>query len=256
MANIVTYNINGLRSGLSKGFLAWIDSEKPDVVCLQETKVLPHELDLSLFTNRGYQCYFHPAEKKGYSGVAILTKIKPDNVLTGCGESLYDCEGRFIRADYGDISVLSVYFPSGSSGEERQDFKMGFLSFFTSYIQELRKTRPGLIISGDYNICNKAIDIHNPAGNKNTSGFLPEEREWFDQFLASGFTDAFRHFNDAPNHYTWWSFRANARAKNLGWRIDYNLVSDSLKDRLVSSRIMPDARHSDHCPCEVQITIP
>lgn len=256
MASIVTYNVNGIRSALNKGFIDWIDVVQPDILCLQETKALPHEVDLKLFTSRGYQCFFNPAEKKGYSGVAIFTKLKPDNVLNGCGEAIYDREGRFIQTDYGDTSVLSVYFPSGSTGEDRQEFKMNFLRFFTGYIHELRQKRPKLIISGDYNICNKAIDIHNPVSNKNSSGFLPEEREWFDQLLASGFIDAFRHFHDTPNHYTWWSYRANARAKNLGWRIDYNLVSEALQNQLTSSRIIPEAMHSDHCPCEVQIAFP
>ena len=164
----------------------------------------------------------------------------------------YDYEGRIIRADYGDVSIISVYMPSGSSGEERQGFKMKFLSDFQNYIEELRKERPKLIISGDYNICHQAIDIHNPQRNQNTSGFLPEERAWFSDFIASGFFDTFRYFNSESHNYSWWSYRANARAKNLGWRIDYHLATNNLVKDLKKAAILPEAKHSDHCPILVE----
>jgi exodeoxyribonuclease-3 len=238
---------------MSKGFMDWIAAVNPDVVCLQEIKAHPDQLDLSIIENAGYLHYWYPAEKKGYSGVAILTKKKPDNVEFGCGIEAYDKEGRVLRADYGDVSVMSVYMPSGSSGDERQAFKIKWLGDFQQYIDNLKKKNNKLIISGDYNICHKAIDIHNPVSNANSSGFLPEEREWIDNFMKSGFTDSYRHFNPEPHNYTWWSFRANSRAKNLGWRIDYNLVSNSLESRLKRSVIMPEAKHSDHCPVLLEI---
>lgn len=233
---------------MSKGFVEWLKATNADIVCLQEIKASPDQIDLTVFEALGYHSYWYPAVKKGYSGVAILTKNKPDEVVFGCGMDVYDSEGRILRADYGDISVISAYFPSGSSGEDRQDFKMKFLSDFNKYVTKLRKTRQKLIISGDYNICHKPIDIHNPVSNKNSSGFLPEERAWVDEFIADGFTDSFRVFNAEPHQYTWWSFRANARAKNLGWRIDYHMTTKNLDQNLIKSRILPEAKHSDHCP--------
>ncbi len=255
MAVIVTYNVNGIRAAMTKGFMDWLKSTDPDVVCLQEVKAEKEQVDTSIFEAAGYNYYWHSAKKKGYSGVAILTKMKPDHVEIGCGIQKYDDEGRVIRADYGDVSVMSVYMPSGSSGEDRQSFKMEWLKDFQQYIDGLKKTRPNLVICGDYNICHKAIDIHNPKSNANTSGFLPEEREWLEGFVKSGFVDSFRHFNPDPHHYTWWSFRANAREKNLGWRIDYGMVTDPLKDRLKRAAILPQARHSDHCPMLLEMVM-
>jgi exodeoxyribonuclease-3 len=250
---IATYNVNGLRSALSKGLMQWIAATAPDMLCLQEIKSQADQLDLDLFRDAGYEPYLFPAQKKGYSGVAILTRQKPDAVSYGMGHDFYDSEGRSIRHDYGDLTLLSVYFPSGSSGEERQSVKMRFLEDFHNYVAELRKSRPNLVICGDYNICHRPVDIHNPVSNANSSGFLPEEREWMEQFINSGFTDAFRHLNKEPHHYTWWSFRANARAKNLGWRIDYAMVSQPLQENIKRAVIMPDARHSDHCPVLVEL---
>lgn len=253
MAKIITYNVNGIRSAISKGWLEWLKAAKPDIVCLQEIKANPEQLDLPVFEEAGYHHYWYPAEKKGYSGVAILTREKPDHVEYGCGIREYDSEGRVLRADYGDISVMSVYMPSGSSGELRQGFKMKWLSDFDNYIKELKIKRPNLIICGDYNICHKPIDIHNPVSNAKSSGFLPEEREWIEGFICNGFIDSFRYFNTDPHQYTWWSFRANARNKNLGWRIDYNLVSQTLESKLRNSFILSQARHSDHCPVLLEI---
>ncbi len=250
---IITYNVNGIRAAVSKGLLDWLKATNPDILCLQEIKANPEQIDLPGFEALGYNNYWYPAQKKGYSGVAILSKQKPDNVVYGCGIKAYDDEGRVIRADYGVVSVLSVYHPSGSSGEERQAFKMKWLSDFSKFINDLRKERPKLIICGDYNICHKPIDIHNPKSNANTSGFLPEEREWFDNFVGHGYVDTFRHFNNEPHQYSWWSYRANSRAKNLGWRIDYNMVTENLKSKLKRSVILPDALHSDHCPVLVEI---
>jgi exodeoxyribonuclease-3 len=250
---ILTYNVNGIRAALGKGLLDWIKSVSPDIICLQETKAQPDQLPLFDFEEAGYLNYWHSAQKKGYSGVAILTKTKPDHVFYGIGIEKYDNEGRFLRADYGDISVVSVYHPSGSSGDERQAFKMIWLEDFLKYISELKKIRPNLILCGDYNICHKPIDIHDPIRNATMSGFLPEEREWLTRFIDSGFIDSFRYFNQEPKQYTWWSFRANSRTKNLGWRIDYNMVSKPLENKLKRSVILPDAKHSDHCPVLLEI---
>ena len=253
MPKIISYNVNGIRSAISKGWIDWLKATDPDVVCLQEIKANPDQIDPKPIEALGYQLYWYPAQKKGYSGVAIFSKIKPDHVEYGCGIQKYDDEGRVLRIDIGDTSIMSVYMPSGSSGEERQAFKMSWLSDFQKYIDTLKKKRPQLIISGDYNICHKAIDIHNPVSNANSSGFLPEEREWIDGFMKTGFIDTFRHFNKEPHNYSWWTFRANARTKNLGWRIDYNLVSDHMEPKLRHAAILPEAKHSDHCPVLLEV---
>lgn len=250
---IITYNVNGIRAALGKGFIQWLAAAAPDVLCLQETKAQPEQIPEEEFRALGYDCFWHSAEKKGYSGVGILTRIKPDQVITGMGMPEYDREGRFIRADFGSLSVVSVYHPSGTTGEERQDFKMEWLEDYLDYVNRLKETRPDLVLSGDYNICHKPIDIHDPIRNANSSGFLPEERAWMDRFLAAGYLDTFRVFNDQPHQYTWWSFRAGARQRNLGWRIDYHMVTDSLKPLLQSARILPEALHSDHCPVALSI---
>ena len=250
---ILTYNVNGIRAALRKDFCSWLKAVNPDIVCLQEIKANIEQFEPSVFTDLGYHCFWNSAEKKGYSGVAILTKTKPKHVEYGCGIEKIDFEGRILRADFDKFSVMSTYFPSGSSGEIRQAFKMKFLTQFQNYINVLKKDFPNLIISGDYNICHKAIDIHNPQRNKNTSGFLPEEREWMSEFMASGFTDSFRHLNPEPHNYSWWSYRANARAKNLGWRIDYNMISENLLSNLNRSAILSQAHHSDHCPVLVEL---
>ncbi len=238
---------------MRKGFNEWLLSTKADVICLQETKASPEQVDTSFLEEMGYEHHWFSAQKKGYSSVAIFTKQKPDHIELGMGIDKYDAEGRVIRIDLGEISIISAYFPSGSSGDLRQAFKIQFLEDFFKYIKKLKKKRPNLIICGDYNICHREIDIHNPKTNKNTSGFKPEEREWMSKFFDSGFVDTFRHFHDGPHNYSWWSYRANARANNKGWRIDYISTSESLKDRLVSADIFPDAKHSDHCPVFLEI---
>ena len=253
MVKIFTYNVNGIRAALRKDFASWLKATNPDVLCLQEIKANSEQFDESIFTDLGYNCFWNSAEKKGYSGVAILTKTKPQHVEYGCGIEQIDFEGRILRADFDDFSVMSAYFPSGSSGDLRQAFKIKFLNQFQTYINTLKKDFPKLIISGDYNICHKAIDIHNPQRNKNTSGFLPEEREWMSGFITSGFVDSFRSLNPEPHNYSWWSYRANARAKNLGWRIDYNMISKNLLAHLSRSAILSQALHSDHCPVLVEL---
>lgn len=250
---IVSYNVNGIRAALKKGFLEWVSATKAEVICIQETKATKEQVDLSELEAMGYDHYWFSAEKKGYSGVAIFTKIKPNHVEYGLGLEDYDREGRAIRLDFDTVSVLNVYMPSGSSGDERQTFKFKWMDDFFDYIQELKKEIPNLIVCGDYNICHKAIDIHNPKSNAKSSGFLPEEREWMTKFFDSGFTDSFRFFNEEPHNYTWWSYRAGARGKNLGWRIDYISAASRLNDRLKSCKILPEAKHSDHCPTLLDI---
>ncbi|MCE2740367.1 MAG: exodeoxyribonuclease III [Sphingobacteriales bacterium] len=251
---IISYNVNGIRSAMSKGLVDFMQSSGADVFCFQETKALQNQVEPYLFDVAGYpHQYWFSAEKKGYSGVAIFCKQKPDHISYGFNDPAYDNEGRIIRADFGDISVISVYMPSGSSGDERQAYKMKWLKFFTDYIHQLQKERPHLIICGDYNICHKPIDIHDPISNKNSSGFLPEERDWLDQFITNGFIDTFRVFNPEPHQYSWWSYRANARNNNKGWRIDYCLASDHFTNQVKDAGIMQEIKHSDHCPVWVEI---
>ena len=251
---IITYNLNGIRAAMSKGLIDWISQVSPDVLCVQEIKANPDQVGVFEFEELGYHHYWYPAQKKGYSGVAIFTKQKPKHIEYGCGIKEYDDGGRILRIDFEEFSVMSVYHPSGSSGDLRQAFKMEWLGAFLNYINQLKATYPNLVICGDFNICHKAIDIHNPKSNANTSGFLPEEREWMEQFINSGFVDSFRYFNQEPHQYSWWSYRAGSRAKNLGWRIDYNFVTDNLKNRISRSVILPSAIHSDHCPVLLEMS--
>lgn len=229
-------------------------TEQPDVLCLQETKAQPDQIPTLEFEALGYRSYFFSARKKGYSGVAILTKINPDNIVYGMGMPQYDDEGRFIRADFGDLSIISAYHPSGTTGDERQSFKMKWLEDFQLYVNNLKQSHPLLVLCGDYNICHRPIDIHDPVRNATSSGFLPEEREWMSRFLEDGYIDTFRFFHEGePHHYTWWSFRANARANNKGWRIDYCMVTKSVEPRLQAAYILPDIRYSDHCPAVLEL---
>ncbi|MEZ5015834.1 MAG: exodeoxyribonuclease III [Flavipsychrobacter sp.] len=253
---IITYNVNGIRAAIKKGFMEWMAEDPADIICLQETKAMKENVDHEAIEALGYHNYWFSANKKGYSGVAIFTKIKPDNVIEGNGMEQSDFEGRVIRADFGDMTLINAYFPSGTSGTERQDYKYQWLDEFYDYLQELRKERPNIIVVGDYNICHREIDIHNPKGNKKNSGFLPEERAWMDKFFDSGFIDTFRYFNEDPHHYTWWSQRfPSVRLENKGWRIDYISATEPLRDKLKAAAIYPDVKHSDHCPSILEIDI-
>jgi exodeoxyribonuclease-3 len=252
-SKIISYNVNGLRAAAVKGFFEWLRKENPDIICIQETKMQEGQLDTKVFDFLGYKHFWHYAEKKGYSGVALFTKLVPDQIKYGCGISKYDTEGRLIRADFGNITLLSTYFPSGTTGDERQAFKMNWLDDFYNYVANLRKERPNIIVSGDYNICHKPIDINHPKKHETMSGFLPEERAWMDKFTNSGFVDSFRVFNQLPDQYSWWSYRAGSRGKNLGWRIDYHMVTEPLKKNLKSASILSNVVHSDHCPVVVEI---
>ncbi len=250
---IISYNVNGIRAAVKKGFLEWLKNSDPDVLCLQEIKASSDQLDLEAFEEIGYKYhYWFSAQKKGYSGVAILSKHQPNHVEYGTGIEYMDFEGRNLRIDFDGFSVMSLYLPSGTN-IKRLEHKLQYMDDFHQYIKELRLKVPNLIICGDYNICHEEIDIHDPVRLKNTSGFLPVEREWIAKFINDGFVDSFRHFNKNGDHYSWWSYRANARNNNKGWRIDYNLVSEPLKPKLKRAVILPEAKHSDHCPVLVEI---
>lgn len=252
---IISYNVNGIRAAMRKGFTDWLSAASPDVILIQETKATEDQVDTGEIERAGYPYqYWFSAEKKGYSGVAIFAKQEPKNVVYGTGIDYMDAEGRNLRLDYDDISVMSLYLPSGTN-IARLDHKLMYMADFQDYIDQLKKDKPNLVIGGDYNICHEAIDIHDPVRNKNVSGFLPVEREWIGKFIDSGFIDSFRFFNKDPHHYTWWSYRANARANNKGWRIDYNMVAQPLEEKLSRAVILPDAHHSDHCPHMVEFDL-
>ena len=250
---IISYNVNGLRAAMKKGLADWLAQEQPDILCLQETKAQPEQIDTTPFEDLGYHHYWESAQKKGYSGVAILSKPEPKHVEYGCGMPLYDHEGRVIRADYDSFSIMNVYMPSGTSGEVRQDFKMKWLEEFYDYAHQIAAEKTHLIIGGDFNIAHQEIDIHNPAGNKNNSGFLPEERAWVTKFLDSGFIDTFRYLNPDDQRYSWWTYRFNARKNNKGWRIDYLMVTRNMAGRLKRADLLNDVVHSDHCPVLLEI---
>ena len=250
---IISYNVNGIRAAISKGFIEWLQMANPDVICLQEIKATEDQIPIADIEKAGYPYqYYFSATKKGYSGVAILSKIKPNEITFGTGIEHMDFEGRNIRVDFDAFSVMSLYLPSGTN-LDRLDHKFMYMDDFQNYVNTLKNTNPNLIICGDYNICHESIDIHDPVRNKTVSGFLPEERAWLDGFMKSGFIDSFRHFNKESHHYSWWSYRAGARNNNKGWRIDYNLVSEPLRDNIKRAVILPEAKHSDHCPILVEI---
>jgi exodeoxyribonuclease-3 len=249
---IISYNVNGIRAAINKGFIDWLVSADPDVICLQEIKAMKEQLDLSLFEDAGYKYnYWFSAQKKGYSGVAILCKTEPNHIEYGTGIESMDFEGRNLRVDYDDVSVMSMYLPSGTN-DARLQHKFEYMDMIHEYLNDLRKTIPNLVVCGDYNICHEAIDIHNPK-MKGVSGFLPEEREWLGQFIDSGFIDSFRYLHPETQMFSWWSYRANARANNKGWRLDYAMVGETLEDKIKRAVILTEAVHSDHCPILVEI---
>ena len=251
---IISYNVNGIRAAIKKGFIDWLKTNPADIICLQETKAEHSDIDVKLLEDLGFQHHWFSAQKKGYSGVAVFTKIKPDKVTIGSGIQSSDDEGRVIQLDFGDIHLINAYFPSGTSGDLRQDFKYKWLDEFQAYLDKLKKKHKKIILCGDYNIAHQEIDIHDPKGNKKSSGFLPEEREWMSRFLASGWIDTFREFHKEPHRYSWWSQRfPSVRLNNKGWRIDYFTVTEALRPQLKAADIFHDVKHSDHCPIYLEV---
>ncbi len=253
MKKIVSFNVNGIRSAIRKGFARWLKDVSPDIVCLQELKAKEDQIDTDIFSNLGYNSFLYSAVKPGYSGVGILTKQMPLKVHKGIGIEKFDNEGRLIIAEFADYEIINTYFPSGSSGDVRQRVKMEWLDAFTDFVRKRLEQQKSMVICGDFNICRLWIDIHNPEGHLRSSGFLPEERQWFDDFMKLGFIDTFREFDDRPDQYSWWSFRAASRQRNKGWRIDYILISENLRPFLVDARIMKDVVMSDHSPVVVDL---
>lgn len=253
---IVSYNVNGIRAAMNKGLVDWLKTDPADIICIQETKAHRDNVDYKQFTDLGFHDYWYSAQKKGYSGVAVFTKIKPDNVIYGTGHQMSDDEGRVIQLIFGNTRLINAYFPSGTSGDERQTYKYQWLNEIDGYLQEVKKQQEAIILCGDYNIAHTEIDIHDPKGNKKSSGFLPEERAWMDQFFSKGWVDSFREIHPEPHRYSWWSQRfPSVRLQNKGWRIDYINVTTPLKNKIVDAEIYPDVKHSDHCPVFLELAL-
>ena len=249
---IITLNANGIRAAARKGLFDWLPKQDADVVCLQETKAQEHQLADEQFWPDGYRCYYYDAERKGYSGTALYSRREPDEVITGFGVAEFDAEGRYLEARFDGLRVVSLYLPSGSSGPERQESKDRFLAVFLAFLNGLREQGGEAILCGDWNIAHKAVDLKNWKSNQNNSGFLPHERAWMDElFGPAGFVDAFRRVNQAPDQYTWWSNRGQARAKNVGWRIDYQVITPGLADKVLAADIYKAERFSDHAPLTI-----
>jgi exodeoxyribonuclease-3 len=254
---IISYNVNGLRAAIKKGFLQWLKTHPAEVVCIQEAKAQQSDVIADEFNELGYKDYWFCAQKKGDSGVTVFSKIEPDDVQCGTGHALSDDEGRVIQLDFGAVRLINAYFPSGTTGTERQTFKYTWMNEFFVYLEELRTKRPHLILCGDYNIAHREIDIHSPKTNQKTSGFLPEERAWLDKLYSSGWTDTFRNQRpDEKDRYTWWTQRfPSVRRENKGWRLDYISVTDSLRPLIRDAEIYPHIQHSDHCPVYAELDL-
>ncbi|MBN2187039.1 MAG: exodeoxyribonuclease III [Dehalococcoidia bacterium] len=252
---ILCWNVNGVRAVEKKGFLEWLNRESPDILCLQETKAQPDQISPELEQPPGYYAHWNFPERKGYSGVATFTKEKPIKVENGFGIEQFDVEGRVISTQYPQFTLFNIYFPNGKMSEERLKYKMGFYDAFLDFVDDLKAKGEKLIICGDFNTAHKEIDLARPKENEAISGFLPVEREWMDKFVAHGFIDTFRYFNNEPNHYTWWSVRTRARERNIGWRLDYFFVSEDLIGSVTETSISSNVMGSDHCPVGVRLSL-
>lgn len=252
---LISWNVNGIRAAHRKGFIDWLIEEEGDIVSVQETKAHIDQLPRKLINIPGYNSYFSSAQRKGYSGVGTYTKLKPNQVINGMGIKKFDIEGRLIRLDYDDFTLLNIYYPNGGSGEERLQYKLDFYDAFLDYANNLVDEGLNLIICGDVNTAHKAIDLARPKQNEETSGFLPVEREWVSKFLDNGYVDTFREFNTEGENYTWWSYRTKARDRNVGWRLDYFFVNDEFKSHVKDSYILSDVLGSDHCPIALKIKL-
>lgn len=251
---IYSWNVNGIRAILKKGFMQWFREVSPDILCLQETKASVDQLGDEIVNPEGYGSGWNSAERKGYSGVVTFSKKKPVKVHYGMGIDRFDNEGRIVRHEFKGFDLLNIYFPNGTSGPDRLRFKLDFYDAFLKHCEGLREKGKKLIICGDLNTAHKAIDLKNPKANEKNSGFLPVEREWVDKFIAHGYVDTFRVFNQEPDQYSWWTYRAGARKRNIGWRLDYFFVTEDLMKRVKSSVITPEVMGSDHCPVGLEIT--
>ena len=250
---IYSWNVNGIRAAIQKGFYKWFQNIKPDVLCLQETKAQPEQLDNILVNPNGYYSFWNSAQKRGYSGVATFSKKEPISVKYELGIEEFDGEGRVIETDFSDFILINIYFPNGRRDHSRVKYKLDFCDAVLERCEKLSDQGKKLIICGDYNTAHKEIDLRYPKANKNTTGFLPEERAWIDKFIDHGYVDTFRQFNEEPNQYTWWSYRFNARQKDIGWRIDYFFVNESFLSKVKKSFILSDVLGSDHCPIGIEI---
>lgn len=252
---LLSWNVNGIRAAQRKGFVDWVSQIGPDILCIQETKASPEQLSEELTAMPGYHVYFSSAERKGYSGVATYSNVKPQDVAHGLGIEKFDNEGRILRMDYADFTLFNIYFPNGKSSEERLDYKMEFYDAFLEHLGQLKRQGRNVVICGDVNTAHKEIDLARPKPNEKISGFLPVERAWMDQWVSHGYVDTLRMFNQEPGQYSWWDARGGGRSKNVGWRIDYFFVSESMKDKVTGAFIMPDVMGSDHCPIGIDLAI-
>jgi exodeoxyribonuclease-3 len=252
---MLSWNVNGLRAVHKKGFLEWFMQEKPDILCLQETKASEEQLPFELRSVPGYSAYFDSAERKGYSGVALYCRMKPQEIRRGLGVERFDSEGRTLAVDFGSFVLFNVYFPNGGMSPERLQFKMDFYDAFLDCIEALRKKGRHIVICGDVNTAHNEIDLARPKENQKVTGFLPEERAWIDRLLAAGYIDTFRLFCAEAGQYTWWDMKTRARERNVGWRLDYFFVSESLRGSVQSAAILPEVPGSDHCPVELTLKI-
>jgi len=251
--SILTWNVNGIRAQQKKGFLDWLARESPDILCVQETKAHPEQLDAALLTPPGYFVYWTKPVRKGYSGVATFTKEKPVAIKTGFDIERFDAEGRVVMTEFPDFTLLNIYFPNGQSGEERLKYKLDFYEETMKFVRALKNKGKQVIVSGDYNTAHREIDLARPKENEDTSGFLPIERAWIDRWIADGQVDIFRKFNAEPEQYTWWDMKSAARERNVGWRIDYHFVTKDLVSKVTAASIMPEVMGSDHCPVRLEI---
>jgi len=252
---LLSWNVNGLRAALKKGFLDWLQEERPDVLCLQETKATPEQLPDELKEAAGYRAYFAAAERKGYSGVGVYTRVEPLEVRDGFGVKRFDVEGRTQAVDYGDFLLFNVYFPNGKASEERLRYKMSFYRAFLKRVAGLKEEGRNVVICGDVNTAHREIDLAHPKENAKVSGFLPQERAWIDKLIARGFVDTFRMFCDEPEQYTWWDMRTRARERNVGWRLDYFFVNEEFAPNVKKAFILPEVTGSDHCPVGMEVSV-
>ncbi len=250
---LLSWNVNGIRAIYKKGMLDFLYEQKPDILCIQETKAHKEQLVKKLLSPEGYASYFCSAERKGYSGVAVYSKLAPLNVSCGMGIEQFDKEGRVIKVEFEDFVLLNVYFPNGKASKERLNYKMNFYDAFLNHIEEMRSNGKKIIFCGDVNTAHSEIDLARPKENEDISGFLPMEREWMDKVISKGYIDTFRVFNEEGENYSWWDYKTRARQRNVGWRIDYFFIGDELKSNLKGASIMDEIMGSDHCPIEINL---